>query len=443
MPDTTVHVQHLQDAGKAGKKLLSLSEAREQILNNTARLPEKKVLMIDVNGHYLAESITAKFKLPPFDNSAVDGYGVLLKDVESASEKEPVELRYLGEVKAGSAADLQIEPRTCIKILTGAPIPSGVEAVVMREYCDLRDGIVYVTKPAAHLENIRIAGEEFDEGAQVLPAGILASPPVVGLLANFGYERFSVIEKPRVAVVVTGDELIKPGQPLAPGQIYDTNSFSMRAALLALGIREIKIIHVKDTVGATRNAFEEALNFADAVISSGGVSVGDYDYVKEVLEQVGVKTVFWGVKVKPGKPVYFGVVASAAGRGNKLIFGLPGNPVSLLVTYHQLVKPALAKMMGKVEQKSTAVKFRARMLPDAESRTRALSSKKAAGRLDLVRGTLSTTEEGLLIATPTTGQDSHMLSGLAAAECFIHIEAGQEAVSEGSPVTIEPIDWHA
>jgi molybdopterin molybdotransferase len=398
--------------------------------------------LVDVNGYYLAESIIAKFKLPPFDNSAVDGFGVLLKDVEFASDAKPSQLKCIGEMKAGSDKDFRLEPGSCIKILTGARVPDGVEAVLMQECCELRDGVVHIFKQARKLENIRLAGEEFAEGSEVMPAGVLTTPPVIGLLANFGYEQFSVIEKPRVAIVTTGDELVQPGQPLARGQIYDSNSFMMRAAILALGITEVKLIATKDTVEATRIAFTEAVEFADVVISSGGVSVGDYDVVKDVLEEMEVKTVFWGVKIKPGEPVYFGTT-SKSGALNKLVFGLPGNPVALLVTYHQLVKPALLKMMGKIDQSSAESKLKARVLPESTTRVRVPSSKKRTGeRVDLVRATLSTTSEAFLVAKPTIGQDSHMLSGLAKAQCLLHLKTGPDLPADQSPVVVEPIEWN-
>jgi molybdopterin molybdotransferase len=442
-PEDYSRVLNQQQFKQSTKNSLSLSEAQGKISDNAAPLPARKLALIDVNGYYLAESIIARSKLPPFDNSAVDGFGVLLKDVEFASETEPAKLKCIGEMKAGSAEDFRIEPGTCLKILTGARVPDGVEAVVMQECCELRDGSVYVFKQARKLENIRLAGEEFAEGSEVMSAGVLASPPVVGLLANFGYEQFSVIEKPRVAIVTTGDELVQPGQPLALGQIYDSNSFTMRAAILALGITEVKLIPAKDTVAATRIAFTEAIEFADVVISSGGVSVGDYDVVKDVLEEIEVKTIFWGVKIKPGEPVYFGTTNKNGARSKKLVFGLPGNPVALLVTYHQLVKPALLKMMGKIDQSSTESKLRARLLPENAFKAGVPSSKRRTGeRVDLVRATLSTTSEAFLVAKPTIGQDSHMLSGLAKAECLLHLKTGTDAPADQAPVVVEPIEWN-
>ncbi|MGH9551594.1 MAG: molybdopterin molybdotransferase MoeA, partial [Terriglobales bacterium] len=255
---------------------------------------------------------------------------------------------------------------------------------------------------------------------------------VVGQLAMLGYREFLVHRRPRVALVVTGNELVEPGQPLKPGQIYDSNSYALSAAIVALGLEPPQIHRALDTRESTRNAFHEALQEADVVISSGGVSVGDYDYVKVILEELGSRTIFWRVAIKPGKPVYFGVLdrTNVPDSRSKLVFGLPGNPVSVLVTYHQLVKPALCKMMGVTRA----------FHPTFEAMLAAPLNKKP-GRLDFVRATARAGEGALVMAQPTRGQDSHMMSGLAKANSLIHFPADADHMDAGTIAKLDLLRW--
>jgi molybdopterin molybdotransferase len=216
---------------------------------------------------------------------------------------------------------------------------------------------------------------------------------------------------------------------LQPGQIFDSNSYALKAALKCFGITDCQVFYAKDTLESTTDAFSKALDFADVVISSGGVSVGDHDYVKKALEHLNVEKVFWKIAIKPGKPVYFGKIKQAAGR-HKLVFGLPGNPVSVLVTYHQFVKPALKKMMGTSDLKIN--RYVARM---------ANSVSKKTGRLDFMRGQLKSAEDGALSVTAVKGQDSHMLTGLSAADSFLYFPAEAEQLNVGENVTVEFINW--
>jgi len=410
--------------------LLTYYEALEKIIGHSQTLPKVERKLEEMLGYVLAEPVVAKFPMPQFDNSAVDGFGVLLRDVENASENSPVSLSLLGEVQAGAARTHTIASGQAVKILTGATVPSSVEAVVMREYCEENKGRIVVKIHAEPGENIRRKGGEYPAGTEVLSAGMSVTPPVVGLLASLGFRSFAVYDKPRVAIIATGDELVPPGEPLQPGQIYNSNSFALRAALQAFGIEPTDVLHALDSAESTRAAFEKAIKNADVVISTGGVSVGDYDYVKDVLESLGVQTVFWRIAVKPGKPVYFGIVHASASSNQKLVFGLPGNPVSGLVTYHQFVLPALRKLSGcpAVEPKpATAV----------------LGSKlrKKPGRLDFIRGQVRYLDDGSLTVEPTVGQDSHMISGLAKADSLIHFAADAESIEAGSKVLVDLLQW--
>lgn len=382
----------------------------------------------------LATPVKAKFDLPRFNNSAVDGYGVIVEDLLSATEDKPVSLKLVGEVAAGTNLDtdnLSIAPGSCLKIFTGAPVPDSVEAVVMREFCreesSAQDTSVHISTKVRIGENIRLVGEELEAGQTVLTPGTVLTPPNIGLAANLGEAYLNCVRAPRVAIVSTGDELIEPGNPLGEGQIYDSNSFALQAAVEALHIdREaIKRYHTGDDPSETERVLTQALSDCDVFISAGGVSVGDKDFVKTTLEKLGVETVFWKIAIKPGKPVYFGVLR---GKKNKLIFGLPGNPVSALVTFHLLVRPALLKMQG--------------VNPGNKSQKAQLarSLKKKAGRLDFVRATTADTE-GRLTAMPTTGQESHMLTGLAKADSLIVFAPDLEFASEGDLLPILPLDW--
>ncbi|RTL39733.1 MAG: molybdopterin molybdenumtransferase MoeA [Candidatus Melainabacteria bacterium] len=411
--------------------MISYDEARRLILQEVTPLPQARLRLDELLGSFLSQPVTAKFAMPRFDNSAVDGYAVLCADVQNASSGEPAKLKLLGEIAAGSADEFKLEPGTAIKVLTGARVPPSVEAVVMKEYCEEHYGFLHVSKTANPGDNIRRAGDEFKTGEHVLPAGVRVNPAVIGLLATLGYASFTAHTKPRVAIVTTGDELIQPGHQLRDGQIYDSNSYALQAALSSLGIDEWVVQHARDTMKSTKQAFSFAIDQADIIISSGGVSVGDYDYVKPTLEEMGVETVFWRIAIKPGKPVYFGTLQQPRRKQKKLIFGLPGNPVSILVTFNEFVKPALLKMMGDTRQQGL-------LLPAILQK----SLRKPLGRLDLVRGTLSLNDQGQLQVMPTMGQDSHMISGLCLAECLIHFPDQSDSLLEGSTVAVHMLNWN-
>lgn len=410
--------------------MITFEEALDKILDSIQPMPVTKVALRKLPGHVLAEPVVARLDLPPFDNSAVDGFGVRLSDIESASESHGCKLKLAGTIRAGDPPINQLASGTAMKILTGACVPSAVEAVVMREYCVEEDGHVIVKAGASSGENIRRRGGEFLRGQEVLADGAYASPAVIGLLANLGYSSFAAYKKPASAVITTGDELTKPGRELLPGKIYDSNSYAMRTALELAGSSECFSLHAGEDHASTRRAFIKALNLADLVISTGGVSVGDYDFVKPVLEEIGVTTELWRIAIKPGKPVYFGVYYDRRRGRNKYIFGLPGNPVSALVTYHQLVKPALAKLAGLARCKGSIV-------------TAVLTQdiRKRAGRAEFVRGILKPVSAGMWEVEPTVGQDSHMLSGIAKANALIHFPLESELLKNGSQVKVEPIRW--
>ncbi|MBX9691111.1 MAG: molybdopterin molybdotransferase MoeA [Cyanobacteria bacterium] len=425
--------QHNCTVGHEEKKLLSYDEALSKILDETWVLPTEDAPIHNLLHRYLAEPIVARFDLPRFDNSAVDGFGVLLADVNNASGDNPVELKLVSVVAAGASADAVLSTGSTIKILTGAPVHPSVEAVVMKEFCHEDSDRVRVEAACERGENIRRRGEELSTGAHVMAAGVPVTPPIVALLASFGHAKFAVHERPRVTVVSTGDELVKPGavlETLAPGEIFESNTYGLEAALRGLGIEAIEHKHVRDDLKDTEKALADALESSDVIISAGGVSVGDRDYVTTALENLGVRKVFWRVAVKPGKPVYFGFLDKDGRR--KLFFALPGNPVSSLVTFQLFVKPALMKMQGCSAPQPCVLT--ARLSNDL---------KKTRGRLDFVRGILGCCDDGALNVLPSRGQGSHMLSGLAGADCLIHFPADEDRLSSGETVSIQRLEWYA
>lgn len=427
--------------------MLTYDQALKAILDNCRPLSTETISLSNSLRRVIAAPVKANFDLPQFNNSAVDGFGVLVEDLIGASATNPVTLTVIGEMSAGANPALgdngtRLNPGQCIRILTGAPVPADVEAVVMKEAClkqdaDLKHEVhltqesqpetIAVRTSARIGENIRLQGEEIEAGATVLQPGTRISPPVLGLIATLGISELSVFRTPRVAVIATGDELVEPGLPIAAGQIYNSNSYALVAALNALGVTEVKRFHAKDNRAETSKILQEALDFADIVISTGGVSVGEYDFIKEVCEERGVETIFWRIAIKPGKPVYFGVNRST--KPGQIVFGLPGNPVSALVTFNLFVKPAIARLQGgSIANRHVQAKA-ARHL------------KKKAGRLDFVRGKLSLDNSIEITVMPTVGQESHMLTGLAKADCLMHFAQELEFHPEGEYIKVELLNW--
>ncbi len=403
--------------------MISFEEARRIILEHAQPLGVVRRSLENSLGSVLAESISAGLDLPRFDNSSVDGYGVKVSDIQQASTDHPVNLKWVGLIQAGDDGKIQVKAGETVQIFTGAPIPASVEAVVMQEFTQTQGEHIGFFTAAEVGENIRPKGEEFKRGQTVIQTGIPITPPVIGLLATLGQVSAKVYRKPKVGVITTGNELVQPGKKLTKrGQIYDANTAALSAALKATGIEKIRAYQVRDDQKATRRIFEKALAENDVVISLGGVSVGAFDFIKDVAEEIGVQTLFWRIAMKPGKPVYFGK------SGKKLVFGLPGNPVSALVTYHQLVQPALKNMMGYPIEKPSD--FRAQLSKPL---------RKRAGRQEFVRGVV--TCNGTFKVEPTRGQDSHMLGGLAAANCLIDFPSDAEDLSENAWVDVDWLSW--
>jgi molybdopterin molybdotransferase len=408
--------------------MIPFSEAVQKILAQVEPSPVIQVRLAHVTGYALAHPVLTASPIPRFDASAMDGFGVHASDVAKATPASPIRLRILNTIRAGDRpTNRPLPPGSAVKILTGAPVPAAVDAIAVREICQEQDGEVFVTGPVRLGEHIRRAGHEFQAGDTVLPAGTRISPPVVGLLATLGYATVPVHRKPTVGIVVTGSELVRPGHRLRPGKIYDANSFTIDAALREMHLPPSSLSHAEDDPAVLQHTLSQALARNEVILAVGGVSVGDYDFVRSVCEEMGVVSHCWQIAIKPAKPTYFGTLNTAAGR--KLIFGLPGNPVSALLAFQQFVRPALLKMLGARDAASFML-----------TAVLAQELRKRAGRHEFVRGIVSECDDRLVV-TATTGQDSHMLGGLAQANCLIHFPAEYAYLPAGSLVNVELLMW--
>ena len=319
--------------------MLSVDEARQRMLDTIPILPSEKREILECTGYVLAEVLPATENIPPFDNSAMDGYAVRAADVKNASEKNPVVLSVVETIAAGYAPTKQVAPGQASRIMTGAMMPDGADAVVMQEVTQQDADEVKIFESIDTAGNVRFTGESVAEGQQVMGKGKHLGPPEVSMLASLNCAEAIVHRKPTVAIVSTGDELTPLGEPLEPGKIRDSNRYGLYAQVEEAGGIPIDMGIAPDDAAETERIFRAALAKADALITSGGVSVGEHDVVKTVLAKLG-EINFWRVAMKPGKPQAYGIA------DGKPIFGLPGNPVSSLVVFELFVRPALLKMAG-------------------------------------------------------------------------------------------------
>jgi molybdopterin molybdotransferase len=397
---------------------ISLVDARFAVEAAASPLGAVEVTLGEALGLHLAADVVAGAPLQGFDNSAMDGFAVRAADLGAAGSGAPVALALAGESRAGHPAEAAVGPGETIAISTGAMLPDGADAVVRVEDTSRGDGRVEFLVSPAPGANVRRAGEDVAQGETVLHQGDELTPAALGLLAALGVETVSCHRRPRVAVVTSGDELVGPGEPLLPGQIRESNS-TMVAALLARAGAELHSVgRAGDSLEATVAALEPQLGSADALIVCGGVSVGEHDHVKAAFERLGVERGFWRVALRPGGPVFFG-------RNKKtLVFGLPGNPVSVFATFTLLAAPALAALAGGS--------------PARRRTTAALGAayEKHTDRAEAVRCGLELTEQGW-VATPRPHQGSHVLTSLLGADCLAIVPPEARALAAGERVEIE------
>ena len=394
------------------KTLIDHPEAISLVLENTPRLPVACVPLVEARGLALSEDIRARFDSPPFDNSAVDGYAVRSADAEAGRIFKVVD-----EAPAGRPAQKEVGEGEAIKIFTGGVVPRGADAVVMVENTSGWGEEFELKKAAEADQNLRAAGEDVREGDLILRAGTEIGAPEIALAATQGYGELPVHRRPKVVIISTGSELVEPGTcELSPGEIFDSNSFALLAQALEAGADASRMVAASDDADALRAAMEEALTSADVVVTSGGVSVGQRDLVKSTLLELGVEQVFWGVKLKPGKPVFFGT------RGDARFFGLPGNPVSAMVCFELFVRPALMEMMGREDKHRPRIGVY--FDEDVENRF---------GRMHAMRVNLTGTEKGWR-AESVGAQGSGLVSSLTKADALALIGPESEGVRAGELV---------
>ncbi|MBL1379128.1 molybdopterin molybdotransferase MoeA [Zobellella iuensis] len=393
-------------------------DAKTDMLNRLEAIRTTELIPLEqALNSILADAISSPIDVPSFANSAMDGYALRAEDITAG-----VGLQLIGTSLAGHPFSGRVGPGECVRIMTGAALPLGADSVVMQENCRSEHNVITPEGPVKTGQHVRFPAEDLAQGETVFEAGTRVNARVLSVLASLGLEQLCVFRPLTVALLSTGDELKNPGELLAPGDIYDSNRIGVRAMLERLGIRVIDYGILTDDPELIRTHFLKAAREADALITSGGVSVGDADYTKQVLEEVG-RIGFWKLAIKPGKPFAFGHIGDCA------FFGLPGNPVSAAVTFHLLVRPALARLAGEALEPTPLLQARALM-----------PFRKSPGRMDFQRGIVSTQPDGSLGVVAAGSQSSAVYSAMAEANCLLHLEQDRGNVAEGDSVTLELID---
>ena len=402
-------------AAKAATRTISVDQALERILARLAPLPAVEAALADALGAVLATDVVADRDVPPFRNSAMDGYAVRGADVVAA----PARLRVIGEVAAGTVPAAAVGAGEAMRIMTGAPMPDGADTVVRVEDTDDGRETVTITKPVPLGVSVRAAGEDLRAGETILREGTVLRPAELGVLATLGRGRIRIVPRPLVIVLSTGDELVELDEAVGPGQIRDANRYSLAAAARMAGARVESGGIVRDTTEALRSALGAAAARADVIITSGGVSVGDHDHVKPVVDELGTMD-FWSIAIRPGRPLAFGELR---GTDHPVpIFGLPGNPVSSLLTFELFVRPALLRLAGRTRLERPRAEARLLEPIDTPSGLRFF----ARGIHDPSSGTVRTTGP----------QGSGILRSMSLANCLIDVPADIDHVGTGATVTV-------
>ena len=402
--------------------MISLAEARNRIASRVRSVQACERLPIrDCLNRVNNEAVMSPRNVPPRPNSAMDGYAI---GIGSLVQGAIVELDEIGSAFAGRPFDGRCEAGQCVRIMTGALLPEGVDSVVMQEQAEIgSDGRIRIDSDHRAGENIRQAGEDVAQGDIVIEAGVRLSPADLGVLASLGIAKLQVKRKPVVAFFSTGDELISVGEPLEPGMIYDSNRYSLYGMLARLPVDIVDLGVVRDNPESMRKALTDAAAQADLIISTGGVSVGEADYVKPALAELG-STEFWKIAIKPGRPLTFGEI------GSSLFMGLPGNPVAVMVTFSQFVAPAIELLSG------------AGMSPPLLVPARALDRlRKRAGRTEFQRGVATLDADNQWQVGKTGKQGSGILTSMSRANCLIVLPDDSEGAEPGDLVSIQFLDW--
>jgi molybdopterin molybdotransferase len=400
------------------------AEALATILDETPVLGAETTAVVDARDRVLVDAVFSTRQIPPADNSAMDGYALRSADLALASRDQPVSLEIVAEVPAGGFSERVVGPGEAARVFTGAPIPAGSDAVVRQEDTERNLDRVSVFHAAGVREHIRDAGEDVAVGDRVLDSGVVVGSTEIGMLASLGRSVVAVHQRPRVAILSGGDELVEPDRDTAGDRIVASNSYALAAQCREVGAEPIYLGIARDTPADIEGHLQAGLR-ADVLVSSAGVSVGDRDYVRSVLEKLGCTLLFWGVKMKPGYPLAFGRFQSG---GGPIVFGLPGNPVSALMTFEQFVRPALRKMAGR--QSLFRPTVRARLAERLEKRP---------GRLHFVRVDLERVGDEV-VARTTGNQGSGVLRSMLLARGLLIFPAEASELRAGDTATIQVID---
>lgn len=406
------------DCGCDQAGLMPLEVAQQRIWHSIKPIKETEICRLEsLIDRVLFEDVISPIAVPGFDNSAMDGYAIRHDDAAIGAE-----LRVIGKSFAGSPFEGDLMPGQCVRIMTGAKIPNGADTVIMQENTEAVGDTVQLTTMPKPGENIRRKGEDIAQHALVLPARHQISAIDIGLLASIGIAHAKVFRKLTVALFSTGNELTQPGNPLKEGCIYDSNRPALHSLLVKMGVSVIDYGAIEDDKERIRETLQQADKEADVIITTGGVSVGEADFTREVIEELGTIN-FWKLAIKPGKPLAYGQLP------NSYFFGLPGNPVSAMVTFYQIAMPHLQRLMGRKQSERQRI-----------TATTASSFKKSPGRTDFQRGLCYKGVDNTFYVEPLSNQSSGVLSSLSRANCFVILEQDRGPIKAGEQVIVEWFD---
>ena len=400
---------------------MAVEQAREYIKAFLSPVKEtEKISLMSSLGRVLAEAIVAPHNVPNHDNSAMDGYAFNAQDL---AKEGVTKLKVTGSIFAGNALDGQVQTGACIKIMTGAAIPSGVDTVIPQERVKINGDVIEIAEPIKQGANVRYAGEDLAQGQIVLPIGHMIKPADLGLIASLGIGEISVYRKLRVSFFSTGDELASIGSALKTGQVYDSNRYTIFGMLSRLGVEVQDLGAIPDDPALLEKTLKQAVENSDVVITSGGVSVGEADFMKHLLQKLG-QVLFWKIAMKPGRPLAYGKI------GNAHYFGLPGNPVAVMVTFYQFVRQALLTLMGQPSPSVLPILNAICVTP----------IKKLKGRTEFQRGILFLADNGTWQVKTTGNQSSGVLSSMSQGNCFIVLNDDVGNIDAGAIVQVQLFD---
>ncbi|MEM3010545.1 MAG: molybdopterin-binding protein [Candidatus Bathyarchaeia archaeon] len=404
------------------KELVSFQEAKQTLNKHFSPRPvgTETVELLNACNRVLAKDIIAPIDVPPFSRATVDGYAVKAEDTFGAEEDKPVSLRICGRINVGEQPKIKVEKGTAAEIATGAPVPEGADAVVMLEYTGRKENLLYVYNSITKGENVLKVGSDIRKGDTVLKLGQVLGPSQIGVLAALGFKEIEVYKRPKVAIISTGAEITEPGKPLSPGKIYDINAYTLNAAVQECGGEPKFIGVVPDEPSLIENSLKSALNSADLVITSGGVSVGPKDFLPKTLNKLGDPGIIvCGIAVKPGKPTTIAII------NGKPVFSLPGHPTSSLMMFHLLVRPIIMRMAGRQEESA--------YFTEAIAATKMFSAK---GRRTFVMVNLLRDKSGKLYVKPVPSGESGAITTMTRADGFVEITETQQFINSGEKILV-------